>query len=273
MKSDRYIDRRITYQVTFSEEYFLSDAAPTASLDLEVNHFGIENIPLSGPYTGYFRVYTKPDQVKDAFAVTAPVAKQAPFDQLIQVMPGENEAIHKGYQLPREIIKDGIYSLYIPKQAGTSADQYTVIVELPRGYRVESDSFESRENFGFWQGTLTTDIRLELKVVEDQSPPHLVLQQNRELNHVSIHFNEDLNQNFAEDPFSYEVIDLDIKHPEKTDQIRIRRVETTSKDVHIYLTGQTNQPEERYGVRLKNLRDTHGNILSNRQITVVQRLD
>lgn len=272
MKSDRYIDRRVTYQVKFSEEYFRSDAAPEANLTLEVNHYGIENIPLSGPYTGYFRVYTRPDQVKDAFSSNAPAAKQAPFDQIIKVMPGNSETIQKNYQLSREILRDGIYSLYIPKQAGTAGDLYTIIVELPRGYRIESDSFESRENFGFWQGPLTTDLLLQLKVIEDQTPPRLVLQENREINHISLHFNEDLNQNFADDPFSYEVVDLNIKHPEKTDQIRIRKVETTSKDVHLYLTGQTNQPEERYGVRLKNLRDNHGNILSDRQITVVQRL-
>ena len=272
MKSDRYIDRRVTYKVKFSEEYFRSNAAPEANLQVEVNHFGIENIPLSGPYTGYFRIYTSPEQVKNAFSQTAPVAKQAPFDQLIQLQPGKSTTIQKNYQLPRDIIKNSIYSLDLLKQAGTAADLYTVIIELPRGYRIESDTLESRENIGFWQGPLTTDLQLKLKVVEDQSPPHLVNQQNSEINHISIHFNEDLNQNFAADPFSYVVTDLNLKHPESTDQIRLRKVETTAKDIHLYLTGQTNQPEEHYAIQLKNLRDTHGNVLSDRQITVVQRI-
>jgi hypothetical protein len=281
MKSDRYIDRRITYKVKFSEEYFRSNAAPEANLKVEVNHFGIENIPLSGPYTGFFRIFTSPEQVKSAFRADAPLETANLFNQpvisraleeIIKLQPGQSQIIEKKYPLPRDIIKDGFYSLYIPKQSGAAADLYTVIIELPRGYRIESDTLESRENIGFWQGTLTTDLKLKLKVVEDQSPPHLIQQENTELNHISIHFNEDLNQNFAADPFSYQITDLNINHPETTDQIRLRKVETTAKDIHLYLTGQTSQPEEHYGIQLKNLRDTHGNVLSDRQITVVQRV-
>ncbi len=274
MKSDRYINRHITYHVKFTEDYFTSDALPSAELTLDLNHFGIENIPLSGPYTGYFRFYSRPEQVKTAFAEGQPAAisSDRPLEDLIKMNPGDSKTVVKSYNLSRNVLTDNQYSLYIPKQAGTDADLYTIIVELPRGYRVESDDFDSRENIGFWQGPLGKDLRLQLKVLDDQTPPRVVLQENNGLNHIAIHFNEDLNQNFASDPFSYEVSDLDLKHPETTDQIRIRKVETTSKDVDIYLTGQTAQPEERYGVRLKNLRDIHGNVLSDRQITVVQRL-
>jgi hypothetical protein len=272
MKSDRYLDRRITYQVRFSEDFFTAGAEPDAKVTLDLHHYGIENIPLSGPYTGYFRFYSNPGQVKSAFTLEQPSKIDQPLDEIIKLNPGENKSIIKTYQLSRDVVKDSRYSLYIPKQAGTDADLYTVIIELPRGYRVESDSFESRENFGFWQGNLTKDLKLDLKILPDQTAPRIVLQENNQLNRVSLHFNEDLNQDYAADPFSYEVTDLNLKHPEVTDQLIIRKVETTSKDIEIYLSGQTVQPEERYGVRLKNLRDTHGNILSDRQITVVQRL-
>jgi hypothetical protein len=143
---------------------------------------------------------------------------------------------------------------------------------LPRGYRNESETFSSRENFGFYQGELTKDLELSLKIVEDSTPPRLILQQNTALNRISLHFNEDLNQNFAADPFSYEIRDLNVKDPATTDALSVRKVETTSKDVVLHLNGQTIQPEERYAVRLKNLRDIHGNVLSDREITVVQRL-
>jgi len=190
----------------------------------------------------------------------------------VKLNPGDTQEFSKTYTLPNDVIKDKNYSLFIPKQSGTGNDLYTIIIELPRGYRIESDTFDSRENFAFWQGPLTKDLQLSLKIVDDTTPPRLVLQENLDLNKISLHFNEDLNQDYASDPFSYEVTDLNTINPNKTDQITIRKVETTSKDVDLYLYGETVQPEERYGVRLKNLRDIHGNILTDRQITVVQRL-
>lgn len=281
MKSDRYITRDITYHVKIPESYFASSAEarepPTADLTLEAHHYGIENIPLSGPYTGYFRFYRTAKQVDYALANNGPTTssnESRPTEEIIKLQPGESKTISQNYQLsPGIISSDRVYSLYLAKQSGTQADHYRIIIELPRGYRVESDQFQSRENFAYWDGQLNTDKKLSLKILDDELPPRLVLQENRELNKISLHFNEDLNQNYASDPFSYAVTDLNLKHPEKTDDIRIRKIVTTSKDVDIFLTGQTGQKEERYGVTLKNLRDTHGNILSERQITVVQRLD
>lgn len=276
MKSDRYITRHITYHVRLPEEYFTSSVLPEAELTVEVSHFGIENIPLSGPYTGYFRLYNDPAQLEQAFSTQSPEDRPpqpaAPGERTVRLQPGESTSFTLQYQLPRQVVTDGIYSLYIPKQAGTEGDIYTVIVELPRGYRNESETFSSRENFGFYQGELTKDLELSLKIVEDSTPPRLILQQNAALNRISLHFNEDLNQNFAADPFSYEIRDLNIKYPATTDALSVRKVETTSKDVVLHLNGQTIQPEERYAVRLKNLRDIHGNVLSDREITVVQRL-
>lgn len=278
MKSDRYITRDITYHVKFSEALLNKSTyaeAPQADLSVEIHHYGIENIPLSGPYTGYFRLYSCPNQVDTALATDAPGVKEdRPTEELIKLQPGESKTITRSYPLTTDVLSSNReYSLYLAKQSGTQADHYRVIIELPRGYRIESDQFQSRENFAYWDGQLNTDKKLTLKILDDELPPRLVLQENRELNKISLHFNEDLNQNYASDPFSYAVTDLNLKHPEKTDDIRIRKVITTSKDVDIFLTGQTDQLEERYGVTLKNLRDTHGNILSERQITVVQRLD
>lgn len=274
MKSDRYITRHVTYHLKFSEAALQKKEAPQAKLTLELNHFGIENIPFSGPYTGYFRFYSHPEQTKSSYAFDPPFQSQqpGPLDEIVHLNPGQSQTVVKDYELSKDILKNNQYSLYIPKQSGTNGDIYTVIIELPRGYRIESDSFTSRENFAFWEGPLNQDTLLALKVLPDTSPPILNLQQNTELNKISLHFSEDLNQNFADDPFSYAVTDLNIKHPETTDTITIHKIVTTSKDVDIYLNGQTNQPEERYGVRLKNLRDTHGNILSDRTVTVVQRL-
>jgi VCBS repeat-containing protein len=197
--------------------------------------------------------------------------KKKPQDEIIKLNPGESKTITKKFEISPDLIKDNLYSLYLTKQSGTH-DYYTVIVEAPRGYRISSDDFQPLENLAFFQGQINKDLQLDLEILPDQLAPRLILQQNTELNHISLHFNEDLNQDFASDPFSYQITDLNAANS-KTDQITIRRVETTSKDVHLYLNGQTNQPEEHYSVRLKNLRDTHGNILTDRQITVVQRLN
>lgn len=276
MKSDRYLTREIKYHVKFPEEYFKSDAKAQAHLQINFHHFGIENIPLSGPYRGYFRIYNQVAQISSALSLKKPdpASSDNPVsgpiaDSIVKLQPGEEKTIEFNYSLPHGS-KDG-YSLTIPKQSGTN-DLYEIIIELPRGYRTASDDFESRENFAYYRGTLSKDLKLNLQFLPDQSAPRLVLQENTQLNKISLHFNEDLNQNYADDPFSYAVTDLNIKNPQKTDQIRISKIVTTSKDIDIYLTGQTNQPEERYGVTLRNLRDTHGNILSERQITVVQRL-
>jgi hypothetical protein len=149
-----------------------------------------------------------------------------------------------------------------------------VVVELPRGYGVrEAVGFQARENIAVFEGKLDDTKVLSFVLGKDIKPPRLIKQVNPEVNKISLHFNEDLNQNFANDPFSYSVRDLDIKNPQKTDQIKIVKVNTTSKDIELILSGQTEQFEERYGVTLRGLRDNSGNVLSEREITVVQRPD
>lgn len=284
MKSDRYIRREITYHVRFPEDYFAKTKAnpelltpstdpqtptPTADLTINLHHYGIENIPLSGPYTGYFRIFNSPGQVAQALSTERDPQIQ---DATVKLQMGEEKTLNFQYNLPRTVVKDGQYSIYIPKQSGTSGDIYNIIVELPRGFRTASDTFTSRENFATWTGPLTRDTTLSFQLLPDRSPPNIILQENKVMNRFDVHFNEDLNQDYASDPFSYEVTDLNLITPAITDQLRITKVETTSKDIEIYTTGETSQPEERYGVRLKNLRDTHGNVLTDRQITLVQRI-
>jgi len=78
MKSDRYINRHITYHVKFSEDYFQGAAKPEANVTVDLNHFGIENIPLSGPYTGYFRVYNSPAEAASAFQTSSTTDPKTP---------------------------------------------------------------------------------------------------------------------------------------------------------------------------------------------------
>jgi len=258
MKSNRYIQRNITYHLRFDEDALQNNADAKAEVQVEMNHFGIENIPLSGPYTGYLRFYSSPDQIK-------------PQDEIIKLNMGESKTVTKTYNISSQVLQKNHYKLFIPKQSGTD-DFYSLIIEFPRGYQVQSNDFQSKENFAYFQGKLTKDAEFELTLLPDKNPPRVVHQHLSELGKIELHFNEDLNQAHASDPFSYEVEDLNKNHPKKSDELRIRKIETTSKDVTIYVTGMTEQPEEHYSVLLKNLRDTHGNILTERKITVVQRL-
>ncbi len=259
MKSDRYITRYITYHLIFTEAALEGLEKPKAEVTVEMHHFGIENVPLSGHYSGYLRFFDTPNPNKFV------------ADQIVKLNPGEKTTITKDYDISLKVLKNAHYSLYLLKQSGTH-DIYSVVIEFPRGYGIASNDFEVRENEAFYEAPLTQDIKLNLTLLPDTNPPFPVLQENKVLNRIDLHFNEDMNQDYLSDPFSYQVTDANITDPDHTDHIKIVNVKTTAKDVELYLSGETVQPEERYLVRLRNLRDIHGNILSDRQITVVQRL-
>jgi hypothetical protein len=258
MKSDRYIKRDVTYHVKITEEVLQGLASPEADLEVKIQHYGIENIPLSGHYTGYFRYYKNPDD-------------KNPQDEIIKLKPGETKIINKSYTLPENVFKNGEYSLYIPKQSGTIGDQYTIIIELPQGYGIGSNDFVAKENIAYFEGALIKDLSLQLKLKDDVLPPLIIDQYISELGKISVHFNEDMDSNFLSDPLNYEVVDLDKNHPENTDSLQIENITTTARDVHIFVNGMTEQDEEHYGVTLKHLADKHGNVMKERQITIVQR--
>ncbi|MBD3270363.1 DUF4012 domain-containing protein [Candidatus Peregrinibacteria bacterium] len=260
MKSNRYINKNINYHVTFTEENLSDKTSPNAELNIKAEHYGIENIPMSGPYTGYLRFYKSPSE-------------KNPRDLKISLNPGETITTTESFLLSPDLVSEGEYKLTIPKQSGVDNDFFTIIVELPRGWQTASSDFETKENFAIYRGIPQKDLELKLQILPDQNPPRLVKQSNNQINKFSLHFNEDLNQSFAKDPLNYQIIDLNINHPEITDQIVINEIETTTKDIHIHTSGQTDQNEEHYGILIKGQRDNKGNIFEDRQVTTVQRLN
>jgi hypothetical protein len=76
--------------VKISEEN-LKKKTPIKTLTLvEINHLGIENIPLSGVYSGYFRFFNQPE---GKFAA----------DQIIKnLSPGQQTRIEKSWYIPFE---------------------------------------------------------------------------------------------------------------------------------------------------------------------------
>lgn len=278
MKSDRYLQRQVTDNVTMKEN---SEGTFDLVSDVRIHiyHYGSENVPLNGPYTGYIRTYV-PKGAK-LLAVSADYKNGLHeedqglfhiFGNVVKLQPGEDTEIRYQYSLPAKVDKN--YHLYIPKQSGTREDYYTVLVQAPQGFLVNSDQFEQKENIGVYQQELSNDVDLSLNISADKTPPRVIYQGLDQLGKIDIEFNTDVSNSSAEDPLNYGVADLNLTHPEVTDQLQIDHIEHSGKGVKLFVKGMTAQPEESYGVTLKNISDLHGNIIdpNPKMITAVQRI-
>ncbi len=149
-----------------------------------------------------------------------------------------------------------------------------MIFEAEQGNTIDSQSFKPKENAAIYQQELTSDVSLDLNVLPDKLPPNVIYQAIEAMNKITIVFNENVSNESAEDPLNYELKDLDANHPESTDHLQIDHIDHQGKSVVIYTKYMTSQPEEHYQVTLKNISDTHGNVIdpNPKNITVVQRL-
>jgi hypothetical protein len=278
MKSDRYIERNVTYHLTVEKSP--AENVLTADVKIDLYHFGIENIPISGPYTGFIRTYVPkgaklleidPKYKKDLWQDDD--GHFHIFGNIVHLNPGERTTLHYRYTLPSTVLSDNDYYLYIPKQSGTEKDYYTVIIEANRGLSIQSNIFSAKENIGIFKSELNADFQLDLKLLPDKIPPQVVYQDVEDLKNLLIVFNEDIDDEQAVDPSNYQVKDSDEKHPEKTDNLTIDRVERSGKAVRIFVKGMTRQHGEYYQLTLQNISDKSGNVMepSPRTITLVQR--
>jgi len=281
MKSDRYIKRFVTDHVTMSENPETGGMDLVSDVTVDIEHYGIDNIPLSGAYTGFYRIYiprgatlldVAPDYKKDLWQKDDGLFHI--FGNIVRLNPGQKTELHYRYSLPASVLgKNNDYQLYIPKQSGTSQDYYMVIFEAPQGMRTLSTTMTPKENIGVFQDEISSDLHLDLNILPDKSPPQVIYQGMDALGKIVITFNENVSNESAEDPLNYAITDLNIKHLEATDKLTIDSIQHSGKGVTLNVKGMTNQPEERYGVSFKNISDTHGNIINpnSMDITVVQR--
>ncbi len=281
MKSDRYIKRDVLYHVILTENPADNSYNLIGDVTININHYGIENIPLSGEYSGFFRLYVP----RGAVLIEAAREYQKDlwqkdeglyhiFGNIVKLKPGQKTQLHYRYQLPVSIVNKTKYGLYIPKQSGTDRDYYTVIFEAPQGSTISSNDFIRRENFGIFQGEINKDMHLNLSVQQDKNPPIIIDQNIDKLGVINLTFNEKISSAGAEDPLNYFIEDLNIAHPEQKDSISIDHIEYKGKGVLIFVKGMTAQPGEYYRVTIKNISDAHGNLIDQnpKQITVIQRL-
>lgn len=278
MKSDRYLQRNVTYHVTV-EENGPNDFTSTAEVWVDLYHYGIENIPLSGNYSGYFRIFApKGAQLLAAASAYRNDLKEEDqenthsFGNIVRLKPGERTQLYYKYRLPSTIFTKENYHLFIPKQSGTEADNYNVIIQLPQGYSVQSNEFEPKENVAYFQDNLLTDRFLNFKILPDKLGPRVVYQTFEGLNTILLVFQEELNgQNLQAENFV--IKDDNAKNTGVTDQVSVAGVKKEGKAIRLSLNGVSNQPEEHYVITFRDVSDKHENTIepNPQTITVVQR--
>jgi len=270
MKDDRYISRNIKYEVDIQETEIL------CTLTIDIDHFGGDNIPLSGNYKGYFRAFVPAGATlvsgTDETHTEAYDDYQA-FGDIVRLDTGGNETLTYTYSLPIDMVKDGSYTLNLVKQPGTEADHYEIIVHTPQGSTLNSDSFETKEEHAYLSLDLLQDKTLSLKINPDETAPRIHSHEIVEMNKIYIGFNEPLDCETASDPFAYSIQDTDKTMSGQTDVVYIDTITCDGGNVWLDTLGMTSQDEEFYEITLRNIRDKHGNYIepNPRVITVVQR--
>lgn len=270
MKNDRYISRNVKYEVDIQEDQIL------CTLTIDMDHFGGDNIPLSGNYKGYMRAYIPSQATLISGADethTETYDDYRAFGDIVKLEIGENKTLTYAYSLPIEMVSDGTYTLNLIKQPGTEADHYEIIIHAPQGSTLESDSFETKEEHAYLSLDLLRDEILSLKINPDNSAPRIHSHEIVELNKIYIGFNEPLDCATASDPFAYSIKDADVTVSGQTDSVYIDTITCDGSDVWLDTIGMTGQDEEFYEITLRNIRDSSGNYIKQnpRTITVVQR--
>ncbi|OGJ48546.1 hypothetical protein A2344_02940 [Candidatus Peregrinibacteria bacterium RIFOXYB12_FULL_41_12] len=270
MKGDRYISRNIKYEVTIGED------SVTSTLTIAIDHFGGNNIPLSGDYKGYFRAFVPSGATlisESDETHTELYDDYQAFGDIVRLGYGQNTTLTYTYSLPISVVADGVYSLHLVKQPGTEADHYEIIVHTPQGSTLESDSFETKEEHAYLSVDLTQDKIFSIKINPDETAPRIHSHEIVELNKIYIGFNEPLDCATASDPFAYSILDTDKTVSGQTDSVYIDTITCDGSNVWLDTIGMTSQDEEFYEITLRNIRDKHGNYIdpNPRTITVVQR--
>jgi hypothetical protein len=278
LKADRYMSKDISYELRVNKDSPSADYKLSGTTKVHVKYFGIENIPISGDYSGFLRLYV-PEK-----AVLSSSDRQAleefsehtegnlhVYEGFLKMKHGEEKSFSFTYDLPADLLKNDQYSLYIPKQSGAANDRYSVLISFPNDYSLSSNNFQTKENFAMYNGTPNQDLDLNLSFKRVDRPPLVIYQNIDTLGSIEISFNREIapvsDKNF-------EIVDTNEKIPGQTDQIRILDIQQIGERVWLNIGGMTYQNEERYTINLKGIKDLYGNIINPdpRKITTVQRV-
>lgn len=252
LKSNRYVQRQIRYELFMSDEKdLLGNPKIKAEVTVTLNHEGTYSTPLSGLYKAYLRVLfplgsdvivgSELSEQRDDFEV---------LGGIVQLQPGESQSFHYEYYLPEYVWQDGSYLLHLVKQPGTVADQIDVIAHAPRDNHFEGEDWDIRENTAFFSGKLLTDQWLNLRLSPDKSGPRLIGNEIVSQNLLRLDFHEGLDPVKVENLDNYSIDGLDIVGA---------RVEGNS--LFIETEGMSSKPGAIYKLILKDTFDMFGNTI------------
>ena len=246
MKSDRYMQRNVQYHVTQDMDPATGEQELIGEVTIDIDHYGIENVPTNGEYTGFIRTYVpkgaklldaKSDDPKSLWTVDDGL--YTVFGNVVRLSPGKHTQLYYKYKLPASVLQKDAYQLYIPKQSGTNQDYYTVVFQAPEGLNISSSSFTPRENVGIYQQEMSSDTWLSLKILPDKLPPNVIYQAIEAMNKITFVFNENVSDATATDPLNYELKDLNVNDPGTTDYLQIDHIDHQGKAVMIYTKNMT----------------------------------
>lgn len=277
MKSDRYIKRDINYRLQIWEES-KNNYKLNAKVVVNMEHFGDYNVPISGKYSGYVRVYApKGSMLKKSNVTTQKETSSdyAIFGTIVKLDPGQKQTLEFEYEVPSEIFKNNNYKLNLIKQSGTINDSYSIVVEGPQGMIIDSDDFEGRENYAIWEGNLLRDTVLEFNLLSDRIGPRIAYSNINNLGEILIVFNERIDPKIFEELANYEIADIDKTNKDMTDKITVKKARVDFRDLWLTVEGMTEQPEEFYMLMIAAGEDLHGNSIdpTPKEVTFVQRVE
>lgn len=270
MKTNRYLLRDVTYEITVTpEKDLLGNPVVNGKLTLTLSNQGIWNVPLSGPYSSYLRTL---------IPLGSNISKKGSFSEdrdnaevigeIVELNVGDEISFSYEYELPEYVWDEGTYYLHMHKQPGTLADHYRVIVKLPQGLTMESDNFDVRENIGFYDTYLLTDQNLSFSILPDTNSPRIVMHEITAPNEITIMFNEPVSQSVS--GLNFDISDLNFAD-EVTDEIIITGVRVDGAAVILTTAGMGSTVKERYEIEMHDIKDQTGNSITPnpRSVTVV----
>jgi len=277
-KVNRYVTKNVNYSVKFTENN-AGQLVGDAKLTVTINHYGSNNIPMSGTYSGYLRTYVPfgsrlVSNLADIIRSEDKNHYFAILGKIFKIPSHSSQTITYIYTLPANVISDNNYKLYVPKQSGTN-DFYSIHVELPEKYRIKSDSFTARENTAIYEGMLSNDLDLSLSFEPEKYPPYIIFQEIVSRDEIKLMFNEHIDIPSVLDKNNYFLTDKNVKN-QQTDKLKITEIinEPSDNAVIIKVSGLTEQWEEHYNLKITNLKDQNGNIIqpAEKNLTLVQRV-
>ncbi len=286
MKSSRYLTRDIEYNVELKDTEVKGEQrlAATADLNIGITHRGDAAEPISGYYKGYWRVFAPLGStlISGQHDRTEEADWWQVWGKKLTFNPGEKREISLRYELPDSVLTDDTYRLRLVRQPGGSADFYRITVKAPAGYlfqqttsnKQQTAHFDLRENLAIWEGLLTEDIELALKILPDTVPPSLAWQEFvGGLTTIDLRFNEPLDRESVK-AATYKLTDLNYRNDRTDDAITVLGARfVPPQNIQLKVSGITEECREWYGLTLDGVADIHGNALTDKQITVVQWVD